>query len=120
MKHPKPRLSHYIVVKVMFVPPQQFGWRIYQRGGKVLIRESATGYAAETDAWTAGSEELEQIFRRCAGRDSSRHPISSGLRRPARQDVIGGSAWLRDGKKEAIAKPRTNGSGGRPPSNSAG
>ena len=63
MKHPKPRPSHYIVVKVMFVPPQQFGWRIYQRGGKVLIRKSATGYATETDAWTAGSEELEQILQ---------------------------------------------------------
>jgi hypothetical protein len=44
-------------------PPQPFGWRICDRDSKAVLRELPSGYAYETDAWTAGGKELEQFFK---------------------------------------------------------
>ena len=47
----------------MFPLPTPYGWRVYGQGSKRAVDESATGYATEADAWSAGGQALDQVIK---------------------------------------------------------
>jgi hypothetical protein len=59
----KGRPSHRAEVTAMFPLPTPYGWRIYRRGHKKAVHESAAGHATEADAWSAGGQALDQVIK---------------------------------------------------------
>jgi hypothetical protein len=59
----KGRPSHRAEVTAMFPLPTSYGWRIYRQGSRQAVHVSATGYATEADAWTAGGLMLNQVIK---------------------------------------------------------
>ena len=60
----KGRNSHRVEVKILFAAPAPHGWQIYDRRNTAKpIQESSSGYANETDAWTAGAAALAQVIK---------------------------------------------------------
>jgi len=59
----KAQPSHRAEVTAMFPMPTPYGWRVYRQGHKKAVHVSATGYATETDAWSAAGQALDQVTR---------------------------------------------------------
>jgi hypothetical protein len=59
----KARPSHRAEVTAMFPMPTPYGWRVYRQGSRQVVHESATGYATEADAWSAGGQALDQVIK---------------------------------------------------------
>jgi hypothetical protein len=59
----KVRPSHRAEVTAMFSLPTPYGWRVYRKGSRQAVHESATGYATEADAWSAGGQALDQVIK---------------------------------------------------------
>jgi hypothetical protein len=58
-----PRPSHRAEVTAMFPLPTPYGWRVYRQGSRQAVHESATGYAIEADAWSAGGQALNHVIK---------------------------------------------------------
>jgi len=59
----KAQPSHRVEVTAMFPLPTRYGWRVYRQGSRQAVHESATGYALEADAWSAGGQALNQVIK---------------------------------------------------------
>ena len=61
--------------------PAPWGWRVFRRGGTRPIDQSVSGYANETDAWSAGGSAVTRL-EVAAARRSSPTPTGLGMIRP--------------------------------------
>jgi hypothetical protein len=93
----KGRPSHRAEVSAMFPLPTPYGWRVYRQWSRQAVHASATGYATEADAWSAGGQALDQVITHQSAKMTARSAPSrsTSLPEPSNWNSTGASATSR-------------------------